>query len=58
MSKFEVSNSKSGHSFGVYEADSAEAAIEAACQDAGYTSKAAAEEVIGHDSELIAVEVK
>jgi uncharacterized protein YegP (UPF0339 family) len=58
MSKFEVSNSKSGHSFGMYEADSPEAAIEAVCQDAGYTSKAAAEEAMGHESELIAVEVK
>lgn len=57
MTKFEVSNSKSAHSFGVYEAESAEAAIEAACKDAGYSSKADAEAVMGHESELVAVEV-
>ncbi len=58
MNAYEVSNSKSTHSFGVYEAESAEAAIEAACKDAGYDSKAQAEEVMGHESELIAAEVK
>jgi len=58
MSKYEVSNSKSAHSFGVYEADSQEAAIEAACKDAGYESKADAEAVMGHESELVAVKVK
>lgn len=57
MSKYEVSNVKSSHSFGVYEAESAEAAIEACCRDAGYDSKAQAEEVMGHESELIATEV-
>jgi len=58
MSKYEVSNIKSAHSFGVYEAKSAEAAIEACCKDAGYESKAQAGEVMGHDSELVAVEVQ
>ncbi len=58
MSKYEVSNSKSAHSFGVYEAESAEAAIEAACKAAGYDSKANAEAAMGRDSELVAVEVK
>ena len=58
MSKYEISNRKSAHSFGVYEADSQEAAIEACCKDAGYDSKAHAEEVMGHESELVAVEVK
>lgn len=57
MSQFEVSNAKSAHSFGVYEAETAEAAIEAACKDAGYESKTQAEEVMGRDSELVAVEV-
>lgn len=57
MAKYEVSNIKSAHSFGVYEAESAEAAIEACCKDAGYDSKAQAEEVMGHESELVAVEV-
>jgi hypothetical protein len=58
MNKYEVSNSKSAHSFGVYEADSQEAAIEAACKDAGYDSKADAEAAMGRDAELVAVEVK
>lgn len=58
MKSYEVSNSKSGHSFGIYEADSAEAAIEAACKDAGYDSKAQAEEAMGRESELIASEVE
>jgi hypothetical protein len=57
MTKFEVANAKSATSFGVYEADTAEAAIEAACKDAGYDSKAHAEEVMGHESELMATEV-
>lgn len=57
MSKYEVSNSKSGHSFGVYEADTAEAAIEAACMDAGYASQAEAEAAMERASELVAVEI-
>lgn len=58
MAKYEVSNKISSFSFGVYEAESADEAVEAACRDAGYDSKAQAEEVMGHDSELIAVEVE
>ena len=58
MTQYEVSNSKSAHSFGVYAAESADAAIEAACKDAGYNSKADAEAAMGRDSELIAVEVE
>lgn len=58
MSRYEVCNSQSAHSFGVYEADSPEAAIQACCKDAGYSSKEDAESVMGHDAELIAVEVK
>lgn len=58
MSKYEVSNIKSAHSFGVYEAESAEAAIEACCKDAGYESKEQAEEVMGHGSDLVATEVQ
>jgi hypothetical protein len=57
MSNFEVSNSTSAHCFGVYEADSPEAAIEAACKDAGYDSKAEAEAAMGRECELVAVEV-
>lgn len=58
MRKYEVRNIKSSHSFGVYEADSAEAAVAACCKDAGYDSKVDAEVVMGHESELVAVEVK
>jgi hypothetical protein len=58
MNQYEVSNSKSAHSFGIYEAESAEAAIEAACRDAGYSSKAEAEAAMGRESELVAAEVK
>ena len=58
MAKYEVSNIKSSFSFGVYEAESAEAAIEACCKDAGYDSKADAEDAMGHEAELIAVEVE
>lgn len=57
MPNFEVSNSQSATIIGVYEAASAADAVEAACRDAGYDSKAQAEEVMGHEAELIAVEV-
>jgi hypothetical protein len=57
MAHYQVSNSKSAHSFGIYAADSAEAAIEAACIDAGYNSKADAEAAMGRESELVAVDV-
>lgn len=56
MKKYEVINPKSGHSFGGYEAESADAAIEACCRDAGYASMAEAVKAMGHDSELIATE--
>jgi hypothetical protein len=52
--KYEVCNSISGHRFGVYEADSEEAAIDAACRDAGYDSRAHAEKFMGRGSELVA----
>lgn len=58
MNTYEVSNVKSATSFGTYEADTAAAAIEAACKDAGYDSKADAEAAMGRDAELVAVEVK
>lgn len=57
MPKFEVRNTASGHSFGVYEAETAEQAIEACCRDAGYASRAHADEVTGRDDDLVAVEV-
>jgi hypothetical protein len=58
MSTYEVSNSKSAHSFGTYTANTPAEAIEAACKDAGYSSQADAEAAMGRDAELIAVEVK
>lgn len=57
MNRYEVINSKSAHSFGVYEAESAEAAVEACCKDAGYDSTAHAEEVMGRAAQLVATEV-
>lgn len=38
MTRFTVTNTSSGHSFGTYEAKSAEEAIEACVKDAGYAS--------------------
>lgn len=58
MTKYEVINAKSAHSFGIYEASTPEEAVEAACRDAGYDSKAQAEEVMGHASDLVASEVQ
>jgi hypothetical protein len=59
MSKYEVFNQTSGHSFGVYEADSADEAIDACCRDAGYASKADAEQSTEQSlGDLRAAEVK
>ena len=55
MSKYEVMSQKSSHSFGVYEAETAELAIDACCVDAGYESKADYEATTDCDSSLIAV---
>ena len=57
MRKYEVINPNSGHSFGFYEADSQDEAIEACCIDAGYNSKSDAEEVMSKSSDLVAIEV-
>lgn len=54
---FEVTNPKSSHSFGVYEALTADDAVKACCVDAGYESTEHAESVMGHASELTAHEV-
>ena len=55
--KYEVSNITSSFSFGIFEALTADEAIEAVCREAGYKSKAHAEKEMGRDSELVAVEV-
>lgn len=57
MSKYEIINSASGQSLGVYEADSPDAALDACCRAAGYDSRADADAVVGHDPDLIAVEL-
>lgn len=57
MTRYEITNARTGHSFGVYEAESAEQAIDACCKDAGYESKADAERQMGRESELTATEV-
>jgi len=58
MTHYEVQHTRSGLIFGVYEAESAEAAIEAMYKDAGYDSKAQAEEVMGRESGMVATEAK
>lgn len=57
MTKFEVSAKTTGHIFGIFEADTPEAAIEACNRDAGYASTAHSDEVVGCDDGLIATEV-
>lgn len=57
MTKFEVCSTKTGHIFGIFEADTPEAAIEACNRDAGYASTADANEVMGCEGTLIATEV-
>ena len=57
MSKYEVSNATSGHSFGVYEAASEESAIEACVIDAGYNRVAQMEDTLETECDLVAVEV-
>lgn len=57
MTDFEVFNHVSAHSFGVFQAKTADAAILACCREAGYDSLAEAEKAMGHASELSAVEV-
>jgi hypothetical protein len=58
MSKsYEVTNSKSGQSFGFHCGVSAEDAIRACCREAGYLTVSAAEEVMGRASELTATRV-
>lgn len=59
MSKYEVINLVSGHSFGIYEADSEESAIEACVIDAGYKSVAQMKETLETTcDDLVAVEVE
>ncbi|GAP37910.1 hypothetical protein ABXN37_22575 [Piscinibacter sakaiensis] len=54
---YEVTNPASAHSFGVYVADSAEAAVLACVRDAGYDSLEAAEHVTGKPVKLVATKL-
>lgn len=53
MTRYEVTNTRTGHSFGLYEADSPEEAIEACYREAG-TTKAEYEAEHGEESGLVA----
>ena len=57
MSKFEVCNRLSAHSFGVFDAASPEEAVDACCRDAGYKNAADCDEVTGTTGELMAARV-
>ena len=58
MSKtYEVQNLASGHSFGFYSGDSADAAVLACLQDAGYSSAASMAAETGRDCNLMAARV-
>lgn len=48
MSKFQITSSAAAD-MGVYEGATADDAVEACCRDAGYASKAEAEEVMGEE---------
>ena len=54
--KYEVS--ANGHSFGIYEADSEQEAIDLCCQDAGYQSEKHMEAMLEQVSDLEANEVE
>jgi len=58
MKKFEIVNTLSGHSFGVYTADSAEDALDLYAQDAGYIDFADAQTVApAENGEILAIEI-
>jgi len=58
MNNYEVSNTTSGHSFGVYEGATESDAIEACVIDAGYKSIAEMEARLNLPCELVAVPVR
>lgn len=51
---YEVINPRTGYSFGIYRARTADEAVEACCRDAGYKSKADAAAQTGREIELVA----
>lgn len=57
MNRYEVCNVLSGHSFGVYEAETAAEAIDLVCRDAGYRDLAHAIAAVGDVNGLAATEV-
>lgn len=56
MARYEVTNPKSGHSFGIYEGATAREAIEACVKDAGYESIEDMEQRLERPCELTATE--
>ena len=57
--KYEISNTVSGHVFGVYEGDTEQQALDAFAQDAGYADYASAQKTApAQDGEISCVEVE
>lgn len=56
MARYEITNPKSGHSFGIYEGATEREAIEACVKDAGYASIEDMERRLEQTCELIATE--
>lgn len=57
MKKYEVKNEHTRHSFGVYEADTPEHALDACCRDASYPSYASMLRFFGDSMRMTAEEV-
>ncbi len=58
MARYDVTNMRTSHSFGAYEAETADEAIEACIRDAGYDDKADSESVVGHEIDFVATEIR
>jgi anti-sigma regulatory factor (Ser/Thr protein kinase) len=54
MTSYEIINTTSGHSFGVYEGATEQEAIEACVRDAGYKSTEDMQQQLGQPCELVA----
>lgn len=54
--RYEIQNTTTGHSFGIYEGETPEAAIKAMRIDAGYPDGIVDDEV-GGDDHIVAIEV-
>ena len=57
MKKYEVKNAHTKHSFGIYEADTPEHALDACCRDASYASYESMLRFFGEPMKMTAEEV-